>query len=400
MQSHLDHDIVIVGAGHVGASLALALRDVGFNIALVDKHPQTSKTDHRVFALSNVSQRFLASIGIWQYVDKVATRIDHIHTSSRGSFGVTRFDAEKMGLAALGYMLSAEKLNDALQARLNDAGITQYRPMVLNKFEQCDEGLNLYLKQPSSLQEGGNPSAPLHNKMLKTSLLIGADGVNSTVRELADIPVEKKDYHQQAVVALVNLSRDHQHVAYERFLKNGAIALLPYGEKQSVLIWSADHDDANTLMALSDNDFLRELQDAFGYRLGPLKDIRSRFSYPLTQTQALMRVKSRVILMGNAALSLHPIAAQGFNLAIKHTIMLAETFRQAREQNKPFYSTPLLRDLAHRQEKTSRRTRHFTESILAFSSDRGLLRSRISRSSVLLAAEIFKKPLAKTGFFR
>lgn len=315
-------DLIIVGGGLVGAGFAAALAQSSLRIALIDASVP-SNNDPRLFALNEGSCQFLKNMGVWDKLRDYATSISQVHVSRRGRFGAVRLHHQDVGLPALGNVIPAKYIEAALSERLATLpNITLYRPARLQQLTQDAHGATLHI----STEDG--------EKILHTSLVIGADGTDSTVRKLLNIPADLNDYQQSALVTRTTLQRSHQHIAYERFVEDGAIAMLPLGENECATIWTADNQVITELTALSDHDFLQRLQTTFGYRLGRLQSIAQRHMFPLRLMKATKMTEGCVCLIGNAAHTLHPIAAQGFNLALYEVAMLVEGVLCILEQNR------------------------------------------------------------------
>ncbi|HEU5281565.1 MAG TPA: FAD-dependent monooxygenase [Gammaproteobacteria bacterium] len=305
----LHYDLIIVGGGLVGASLALALRETALNIALVEAR-LPSANDARLFALNISSVNLLKHIGVWSHIQTHASPIHHVHVSQRGHFGAVNLSAEEAGLDELGQVLPACHLEAALhEALLQAPHLTLYRPAQLTQMATDD---TLILTQ--------------HNETIALSapLIIGADGTESTLRELLSIPTETIDYHQTAIVSRIQIARAHQGVAYERFCDGGALAMLPLPNNECASILSVDTAKAKSLLALDNAAYLAHCQQLMGHRLGRFLSVSERQSYPLRMKRALRAVTQNVFLLGNALHTLHPIAAQGFNLALYEVACLVE----------------------------------------------------------------------------
>lgn len=336
-------DLIIVGGGLVGAGLANALRDSRLRIALIDARVPASD-DPRLFALNVSSCQFLANLGIWERLAPHAAPIQQVHVSHQGHFGSVRLNARDAHLPFLGQVIPAchieAALNDALAALSN---LTLYRPARLQSLKQTADAAELAI------------STELGEQVLSAPLVIGADGTESTVRAALNIPVEIEDYHQCAIVTRTHLSRPGQSVAYERFYQQGAIAMLPLPEKTCATIWTADTPVAQELMSLSDEAFVSALQKTFGYRLGRLRQTEKRHLFPLRMTRARQGVEGKVFLLGNSLHTLHPIAAQGFNLALYETAVLAEGMLARLSQGQPVTAADLqtLSSQIERQQRVS-----------------------------------------------
>lgn len=306
------YDIVIVGGGMVGAALACALKQASYRVALIDAVASHAE-DKRFIALNHSSCVLLNNLGFWPALSKQAAAIREVHVSHRGHFGTTRLNATEMRLKELGYVIPAKTINMALYEQLDSLeNLTLLRPAKLISLVQTESHATLTIETRSG------------KNTLEASIVIAADGTHSTVRDLLNIPTETIDYQHKALVTVTELQRDHQHIAYERFLETGAIAMLPLTECRVATIWSGKENEIDSLLTLSDADFLQRLQKYFGYRLGQFKKTEQRFSYPIKLVKAKEQIKHRVMLVGNAAHTVHPIAAQGLNLALYEIAVLAE----------------------------------------------------------------------------
>ncbi len=305
----MKYDIIIIGGGMVGATLAIALQKSGKSIALVEAKP-LSKEDHRLIALSDTSVSLFKNLNMWSSLLPAASIIQEVHVSHRGRFGVTRISANILKLPALGYVVPANDINQVLYATLKDVDIIL--PATLKNLHQSSDTVTLHLDISGEIKE------------YQAEHVIGADGTHSTVRQLSNIPMKEIDYGQSAIVTKTVLKRDHQNIAYERFLKEGAIAMLPLKGKEVATIWTDKNARISELMQCHDEVFLENLQKEFGYRLGRLEQIKKRSVYPLLRLEAECHQKNRVFLIGNAVHTIHPIAAQGLNLALYEAAVLVD----------------------------------------------------------------------------
>ena len=316
-------DVVIAGGGMIGASLAVALAPLGLRVALVESAPLGSESqpsfDERTTALSNGSRRIYESMQVWPAVANEATPIRRIHISDRGRFGFARIDAAEQGVAALGFVLANRALGAALWDRLTTAQATAL--MCPATVAALTTGVAEVVVEVE--QEGVR-------RALSSRLLVAADGANSAVRRSLGIEASAWDYGQVAVITNVLPRKFHDYIAYERFTPTGPIAMLPMNEGRSTVVWTLAPQRAAAIMGMSDADFLGELQTAFGMRLGRLTRVGQRHSYPLALTRADEQIAERVVIIGNAAQGLHPIAGQGFNLGLRDVATLAELIAEHR----------------------------------------------------------------------
>jgi 2-octaprenyl-6-methoxyphenol hydroxylase len=311
------YDLVIVGGGMVGASLAIALAGRGLRMALIEAHQPDAESqpsyDDRAIALAYGTRRIFEAIGVWPRLAEAATPIRDIHVSDRGHFGFTRLSASEEGVPALGYVVTARDLGRVLLERLPRIdGLDIIAPASLLRFDNGDDVVQLEVERNGVVTT------------LTTRLLVGADGINSTIREQLDLPVSRWAYGQSAVVTNITPSKSHRHVAYERFTDTGPVALLPMSEDRCAVVWTVREEQVDEVLAWDDATFLAAFQRRFGYRLGTFRRVGRRAAYPLQLLRAHESVRGRVAVIGNAAHTLHPIAGQGFNLGIRDVAALAE----------------------------------------------------------------------------
>lgn len=316
------YDIAIVGGGLVGASLAAALRGSGRRILLVEAFAPDSAAqpsfDERTTALGNASRRIFEAVGVWPAMRAAAAPITAIHVSDAGRFAFARLEASRLGLDALGYVVPNRVIGRALWAALAvDPDITLRVPARVESLAaEADGGIALGIIPASG-------AAPVSAR-----LVVACDGGASRVRELLGIAATVEDYAQQAVVASLLTDSPNDGVAWERFTPAGPMALLPLATGPEAgwrtLVWAAAPDDARRLMALDVPQFLHEWQKAFGWRAGRALRLGARACYPLALTRSQASVAARVVLLGNAAQALHPVAGQGFNLGLRDAAALAE----------------------------------------------------------------------------
>ncbi len=302
-----DYDVLIAGGGPVGAALALALRESGLAVAVVEaRPPETAAMDPRPIALSHGSRLILERLGVWDGLAP-ATPIARIHVSQRGGFGRVELDAGEARLPALGYVLDYARLARALAGGLG-AGCCDYLTgaTVTGLAPEQD-------RTRVQFDRGKGP------EYATARLVAVADsGALSAVTQ-----VRTRDYQQAAVTARVTSRAPHRNVAYERFTPTGPLALLPDGEMLAV-IWTTTPEHAQQLCALPDAGFLQRLEHAFGSRLGGFSTVGARTRFPLSLRVSSRIAVPRVAALGNAAQTLHPVAGQGLNLGLRDAWELAE----------------------------------------------------------------------------
>ncbi|VAX12673.1 2-polyprenylphenol hydroxylase [hydrothermal vent metagenome] len=315
-------DVVIVGAGMVGATLACALAPSGLRIILLDARcPQQQWAeadgyDIRVSAITHASQRLLQDLQIWSYIE--AQRLSpyrEMHVWDASGDGQVHFDSAELGEPDLGHIIENRVIIKALHQRL--ALIDNVRllcPLEMKKLDIGKDHAYITLADESRIQ---------------ARLVVAADGGRSQVRQQAGIDVHGWDYDQSALVAWVKTERYHQQTAWQRFLPDGPLAFLPLTEGYSSIVWSTGHEHAKALLALDETAFAEELAANFEQRLGKIEKVGPRAVFPLRYFETLHYVQSRLALVGDAAHMMHPLAGQGVNLGMADAASLAEVLLEA-----------------------------------------------------------------------
>ncbi|MEO7050372.1 MAG: 2-octaprenyl-6-methoxyphenyl hydroxylase [Rhodanobacter sp.] len=309
--------VLIVGGGLVGASLAIALDAAGVAATLVEAAAPRAGAqpsyDERNLALARASVNGLESMGVWPHARAASTPIRHIHVSRAGEFGSARIEARKQGVEALGWTLPARELGAALLRRLDECTrLTRLAPATLAAIEPLAGGWRARIHAADG------------ERRIDTALLVGADGSESFVRDQLSIAAERHDYRQTLFVCTVTPERAHAQRAWERFSDAGPVALLPLAGPRCGLVLTVAADQADAVAALDDDDFIALAQRRFGWRLGQLSQPGRRHPYPIHRVAADQVTARRAVLVGNAAQTVHPIGAQGFNLGLRDALTLAE----------------------------------------------------------------------------
>jgi 2-octaprenyl-6-methoxyphenol hydroxylase len=317
-----NYDLVIVGGGLVGASLAIALSGHGLRMALVEAATPSADTqpnyDDRALALAYGSRRIFEGLGLWHAIAPQAGPIERIHVSERGQFGFTHLDCAEESVPALGYVITARELGRTLLARLPELhDLDIIAPARVTAVSVDDEQALLRLDAGDQQRE------------LSARLLVAADGVKSFIRDAMQLPVRRWEYGQSAVVANITPERPHRQVAYERFTGTGPVALLPMNDERCALVWTVADSELEEVLALDDASFMQRFQARFGQRLGRFVRVGARQGYPLAMVRATESVRPRLAVIGNAAHTLHPIAGQGFNLGLRDVAALADVLADA-----------------------------------------------------------------------
>lgn len=400
------YDLLIIGGGMVGASLATALLPVahslGLSIAVIEAQampgagePYQPSYDARTTALSFGARSFYERTGVWQRLAEHLTPIEHIHVSDKGHFGAARLHAKEEGVPALGYVVENHWLGRVLLDHLRDKGqgaVDLICPAEVVSLTHQTEGYRV------EVQSGGDRHECI------AQLVVMADGGRSELRNTLGIPYSQESYQQYALVSNVSIDRPHAGVAYERFTATGPMALLPSEsqgyEHRCGLIWTLPEASIDRVLNLSDKAFIRELQETFGYRAGRFMRVGERYHYPLKLTVAQEQVRTGLVMLGNAAHSLHPIAGQGYNLALRGVTDLAETIVASCRQQRALGDLEALQAFEQKRRQDQFRTIAFsdktmklfsnTNSISALGRDLGLqlldvsppLKSLLARSAM------------------
>ncbi|WP_341503032.1 2-octaprenyl-6-methoxyphenyl hydroxylase [Gallaecimonas sp. GXIMD4217] len=350
--AHRDTDVVILGGGMVGATLAwgLSRQHPDWTVDVVELVPPRDELqpsfDDRVIALSAGSVEALKELALWPELAKLAQPIHHIHVSERGGFGQAQLHRQDYRVDALGQVLAVRDMGALLHKRLGDSGVRWHCPDSLEAVEQGSDGHALTLKSGTRLH---------------CRLLVVAEGGNSPGRARLGIGHQVQDYHQTAIIANIQTSQPHDGWAYERFTPTGPLALLPMTEGRMNLVLCVRPEEQEQLLALHSDQFARELQRRFGWRLGAIEAVGLRHAYPLKLITADQIRGHRSVILGNAAHSLHPIAGQGFNLGLRDLVDLLACLR---DQDDPGHYQALARWQA-RREPDLRRTIGTTDGLVS-----------------------------------
>ncbi len=318
-------EIAVVGGGLVGLCAALALQYPDRQVHVIESSaPAGQKAtglNSRSIALSYASVQIFKSLGLWNTIREKAAPIRTIHISSQGRWGVARLHAVDYELEALGYVIESSILGSLLLDLVNQSKLITLDTEA--KFESARYGNTVKL----------NYLMRNKKKQINANLLLIADGASSRARANLGIEHRDIDYGQSAVITNVLVSKPVGGTAYERFTPEGPLAMLPLGRDRYACVWTHDPDKSEHLMQLDDHQFAEALQQAFGYRLGYIEHVGQRYSFPLHRTESLTLVKNRCVLIGNAANTLHPVAGQSFNLALRDVASLCELFQHQSIRN-------------------------------------------------------------------
>ncbi|MCE8036226.1 2-octaprenyl-6-methoxyphenyl hydroxylase [Halomonas sp. MCCC 1A11062] len=378
-------DVAIVGGGLVGASLACALAPLierhGLSVAVIEAAPMPELAatawqpsfDARSSAIAQGSAERFRAMGLWQEMAEQAAAIRRIHVSERGRLGVTRLTAAELDQPALGYVLPNAWMGQVLHRRLAELPIEWHCPAGVEAVVPEGEGHRLTLSDGCTLQ---------------AALTVLADGGRSGLKEQLGIASDSASYDQVALIANVEVSRPHDGIAYERFTREGPIALLPLPGQQMALIWTLPAGREAAHLALGDGDFLAELQQAFGDRVGRFRRVGRRHAYPLSLVTAKETIRPGLAVLGNAAHSLHPVAGQGFNLALRGVTDLTAALEQALASGESLGGMLTLRDFEARRIVDRHQVIRFSDGLVRlFGIDSGLLAH--ARAAGLVGLNLF-----------
>ncbi|MDJ0907660.1 MAG: 2-octaprenyl-6-methoxyphenyl hydroxylase [Woeseiaceae bacterium] len=352
MSADKNYDVVIAGGGMIGTSLALALSQLDLRIAVVEAIARDEDTqpsfDDRSTALSRSTQRTFEALGLWPEIAAASTPIRHIHVSDKGRFGFSHIDAEEQGVEALGYVVFNRVLGGVLQAAVR--GHESIDVICPAKIVDID----LSGDEAIAFVDGDK------RREIRSPLLVAADGANSSVREMMGISATQTRYGQTAIIGNLLTEIPIGNKAYERFTKDGPLAFLPVNDGRAAFIRVVPEKDAERVLGLDDDEFLDELQNLFGNRLGRLTNLGKRASYPLALSKAVRLVANRSVLIGNSAHGLHPVAAQGFNLGMRDVAALCDCIADADELG----SRLMLDRYAEWRRSDQSKLVHFTDNLV------------------------------------
>ncbi len=348
--SEIHCDIAIIGGGMMGLSLVHLLQRYlpGLRLCLLERFPlDTEKLyqpsfDQRSTAISRDSADIFAGLGLWPAMAEHSTAIRRVHVSDRGHVGTTAYSEADNDDRALGYVVDNAWLGQCLAKGLGQQQqLNVLAPAQVNALRPTTEGARI-----EALIDG-------QTQHLHCTLAVIADGAQSPLRSALGIATEVYDYQQSAVIANVAFEKPHGGDAFERFTAQGPVALLPLGESDAAstaaLVWTTPCVQVDTVMDWSEEVFTAELQQAFGYRLGAFTRVGTRHHYPLKSVLAKEQVRSSMVLMGNAAHALHPVAGQGFNLALRDAEQLVKVLVGAQTQGKALGALSVLQTYVERQ---------------------------------------------------
>jgi len=358
------HDVLIVGGGLVGASLAIALQRIGLDVGLVEAAPRGALPavfDERNLSFAEATVHALTALGVMQKLRAPAGSIERIHISRRGDFGRALLEAKTYGRAQFGRVVVARDFGEALEARLEELPrLQRYRPVRFVGLADEDDTC-----RGVRVADGDG------ERVLRARLLVAADGTRSGVRDALGIGIDEHDYAQSLFVSRLRAERAPDGTAYERLGPDGPTALLPRGDRHYGLIHSVPRDEADEVAMLDEAAYLARAQDTFGWRVGRFLACGARSAYPAIRVLARSTTAPRAVLVGNAAQTIHPIGAQGFNLGLRDALTLAELIEQARGDHPAFDcgDAALLAAYVQRRREDRERTLAFSDGLARLTSN-------------------------------
>ena len=349
-------EYLILGAGPVGLIFSLLLAKQNKSSHLLElRKKNAAHSDKRALALSYGTKLILENLGIWRLLEKKITSIQSIHTSQKNSFGRTLLSAEENNLPALGYVVSYGDLSKALEDPINQSSLIK----VSYEFEVSA----IENKQDKSILYGLTKNLPL-----EAPLLILADGGKNTTDLIQNLKRKETSYNHTALVTKVISEIPPNNVAYERFTSMGPIALLPNGPKEFSLVWTGKDIDIQALAKTKKNVFLEKLYEHFGDRVGRFIDCEKFITFPLKKIVLEDFPKSHIVVIGNSAQTMHPVAGQGFNTGIRDAYVLSKLMNES-ESNHIGSESFVNQYYASRHPET-KKTLFFTDSLVnIFSND-------------------------------
>ncbi|MHA3059371.1 2-octaprenyl-6-methoxyphenyl hydroxylase [Acinetobacter sp. ANC 4636] len=392
----MQQQVIIVGGGMVGLSLALMLAKTNIAVKLLEaiQYPQFiegqdlpyhSSFDARNSALSRRSVQIYQQLGLWDALQQHATPILQVHITEQGSFGKARLVAEQENVESFGQVIENAWLGRVL--------LTQVRQQPL--IELID-GVQVTALTQDAEQVTIQAQRGTEQLEFTTKLLIAADGRDSLCRQALGVGVDEHDYDQVAIVTTVQTSKPHQHVGFERFSPLGPLALLPLpGEYRRSVVWPVKKGTEHEWLGEeNDQHFLDALQQTYGDRAGRFEKTGKRFCYPLSQVLAHQQAVGRVVIMGNAAHTLHPVAGQGFNLCLRDADVLLRFIRHQLAVSDDIGDAAMLKAYEQSRLKDQQRVIKFCDSVVrGFSNNNPVL--KVLRNAGLIAFDMIPgvKPL-------
>ena len=383
-------DLIIIGAGLVGTSLAVSIQNQGLQVKILEHYlPNTNlllQSDMRPITLSYASYQILRTLGVWEDIQSESCPIFTVHVSGQGALGTLRFQSSELRIPALGYVVPFCKLQHTLYQQAASQRNVEIIPITKILAVHCGDMPSIdYMTV-----EG--------EKNLQASLLVAADGAQSIARQLLNIPIEEKNGNEVALIALMELTKSHNQIAYERFTSQGILAVLPIFKKnQCYLVWSLSKPLADKVSQWSDKKFQDKIQEIFKNRLGEIKSLKLVKQFPSQFLVAKEQIRPGFVLLGNAAHTLYPIAAQGFNLGLRDAAALSELVISTYQQYNSLNAISLLQEYVKWRKKDQDQIIWITENVFQWVSLQLPLANRVRGLGLLTVGLLppIKHQLAK-----
>ena len=327
------YDILVIGGGINGLACACALEPSGLRIGVVDqREPEPFQQDYalRVSAINRASLKLFNKVGAFERMRAMrVSPFRQMHVWDSTGVGQIHFDCAELGLDTLGYIIENNVIQLALQEQVKQSDTIDWLCPAEIETIHTDEELKQVV-----LSDG---------RVLAARLVVGADGAQSRVRSLMNIEMHRTSYRQKAIVCTVETEYDHEETAWQCFMPSGPLAFLPLADGSCSIVWSLDEDKVDAMLALDEENFARELEQAFEYRLGAIQSVSARAAFPLTHAHVDQYVQPGMVLIGDAAHNIHPLAGQGANLGIMDAACLADVVIEALRADRQWYALHTLR---------------------------------------------------------
>ncbi|MEO0868249.1 MAG: FAD-dependent hydroxylase [Cyanobacteria bacterium J06642_11] len=332
--SNITHtDVAIVGAGVVGLTLACALRHSGLSVAVIEaQSPQQTAARDRAYAFSPMSARIFQQLGLWEQVGPYITHFQRVRMSDADYGKAVNFYPKDSPVDAVYYGAEHSVLLKALQGLASNLHrITPHYETTLVDIQERADAVHLTLEHQGQRQ------------ILGTQLLVGADGARSRIRDYAGINTTGWAYWQSCITTVLAPTKSHQNTAYEKFWPSGPFAILPIPGNRCQVVWTAPHEQAKAMVALSEQDFMVELKQRYGHTMGDLKMLKPPMTFPVRLMQSRRYVQPRIALIGDAAHCCHPVGGQGLNMGIRDAAALAKVLQAAHTRQEEIGDMRVLR---------------------------------------------------------
>jgi len=346
-----DYDLVIVGGGIVGLTLACALKDSGLNILLIEaRMTSAAAAKGQAYAVHMLSAKIFQGIGLWDKILPNIAKYNQVRLSDADYPHVVNFQTTDLSTPELGYVAEHYALLAPLQEFVeNCANVTYLCPAEVVSTENQLDTIKINIKINET------------TKTIRSKLLVAADGAKSPIRQAAGIKTKGWKYWQSCIVAFVKPEKPHNNTAYEKFWSSGPFAILPLPENRCRIVWTAPHAEAKALCALNDQEFLAELTKRYGDQMGKLELLGDRFIFQVQLMQSDRYVLPRLALIGDAAHNCHPVGGQGLNLGIRDAAALAEIIQTAQQNRQDIGNISILKKYERWRKKENLAILGFTD---------------------------------------